>query len=257
VATHNTLLTGSLIDAAFLAPRQAMPRPTNRFAAAQEKAMAQRLQQLETALGEHTDNTPATVIALPAGKAPSAKRGHGISRTLIACLLSAALGASAMWLAMQDQTATSATQRQPITLPVAATAIVSPVEQAQPESVPSAANSIPDEKQIGDLLETWRQAWQGHDLPAYLAAYGSGFTPADGGSRDAWVAARSKKLAGNAAIEVQLHNVVIERLEQDRFKVSFEQDYASGSYREVGRGKTLHVAREGDGWKIVREQQTR
>lgn len=257
MATHNTLLTGSLIDAAFLAPRQAMPRPANRFAASQEKAMAQRLQQLETALGEHTDNTPATVITLPVGKAPSAKGGHGITRTLIACLLSAALGASAMWLAMQDQTAASTAQRQPITVPVAATAIVSPIEQAQPESVPSAASSIPDETQIGDLLETWRQAWQGHDLPAYLAAYGSGFTPADGGSRDAWVAARSKKLASNAAIEVQLHNVVIERLEQDRFKVSFEQDYASGNYREVSRSKTLHIAREGGEWKIVREQQTR
>ena len=39
--------------------------------------------------------------------------------------------------------------------------------------------------------------------------------------------------------------------------ISFQQDYASGSYREVGRGKTLDVAREGGEWKIIREQQTR
>ena len=257
MATHNTLFTGSLIDAAFLAPPRATPRPAKPFAAPQEKAMAQRLQQLQTALGEHTDSAPATVMALPTEYAPPAKSDHGKSRTLFACLLSAALGASTMWLAMQDQTGASATQLQPTAVAIAPSAIVSPALQAQPESMAPAANRVPDETQIGDLVESWRQAWQSHDLTAYLAAYGADFRPADGSSRDAWVTARSKKLAGNAAIEVQLHNVVIERLEQDRFSVSFQQDYASGSYREVGRGKTLDVAREGGEWKIIREQQTR
>lgn len=257
MATHNTLLSGSLIDAAFLVPPRATPHPANRFAGVQEKAMVHRLHQLQTALGEHTDTAPPTVAAAPVDKRLPARSGHGMAGTLLACLISAALGASAMWLAMQDQAGASAAQRQPVAVAVAPSAIVSPAEKLQPESVAPATNLIPDETQISNLVEGWRQAWQSHDLTAYLAAYGADFQPADGGSRDAWVTARTKKLAGNAAIEVQLHNVVIERLDQDRFRVSFQQDYASGSYREVGRGKTLDVAREGGEWKIIREQQTR
>jgi len=220
--------------------------------------MVQRLHQLQTALGEQTDTAPPTVAAAPVDKHLPAKSGHGgMAGTLLACLISAALGASAMWLAMQDQAGASAAQRQPVAVAVAPSAIVSPAEKVQPESVAPATNLIPDETQISNLVEGWRQAWQSHDLTAYLAAYGADFKPADGSSRDAWVAARSKKLAGNAAIEVHLNNVAIERLDQDRFRVSFQQDYASGSYREVGRGKTLDVAREGGEWKIIREQQTR
>lgn len=257
MATHNTLFTGSLIDAAFLLPPRATPQPANRFAAPQEKAMAQRLQQLQTALGEHADTPPPKVTMAPVENRAPAKGGHGMAGTLVACLLSAALGAGAMWLAMQDQTGASAAPLQPTAVTIAPSAIVSTAVEAQPASTTPLATSALDESQIADLLENWRLAWQGHDLTAYLAAYGSDFIPADGSSRDAWVAARSKKLAGNAAIEVQLHNIVIDRVEQDRFKVSFQQDYASGSYREVGRGKTLDVAREGGEWKIIREQQTR
>jgi hypothetical protein len=246
-----------LIDAAFLVPPRARPQPADRFAGAQEKAMVQRLQQLQTALGEHANTPPPAVTMAPEKNRAPAKNGHGMAGTLIACLLSAALGASVMWLAMQDQSGASAAQRRPIAVAVAPSAIVSPAEKVQPESVAPATKLIPDETQISNLVEGWRQAWQSHDLTAYLAAYGADFKPADGSSRDAWVAARSKKLAGNAAIEVHLNNVVIERVDQDRFRVSFQQDYASGSYREVGRGKTLDVAREGGEWKIIREQQTR
>lgn len=257
MATHNTLLTGSLIDAAFLVPPRVTPHPANRFARVQEKAMVNRLQQLQTALGKHTDKAAPTLAAAPVDKRIPAKNGHGMARTLAACLLSAALGASAMWLAMQDQARASAAQLQPSAVAIAPSAIVSLAEKAQLESVAPAATRITDETQISNLVESWRQAWQSHDLDAYLAAYGADFTPADGSHRDAWLAARSKKLAGNAAIAVHLHNVVIERLDQDRFRVSFQQDYASGSYREVGRGKTLDVAREVGEWKIIREQQTR
>lgn len=217
--------------------------------------MAQRLCQLESALGEHSDTPPPAHSAVSRNTNIPAK--HGTARTLIACLLSAALGASAMWLIMVDRMDASAAQQPSVIVTVPPTAIVSPATLALPESAPVIAHSVPDERQIGDMVESWRQAWQSHDLSAYLGAYGAAFTPADGSSRDAWVAARSKKLAGNATIKVQLHNMVFERLEQDRFNVSFQQDYTSGSYREVGRGKSLLVARENGEWKIIREQQTR
>lgn len=254
VATLNTLHTGSLIDAAFLARPRSSARPMGRFAPPQEKAMTQRLHQLQRALGEKAEHPPEPLMAHAARSDVPEKRGHELSRTLLACLLSATLGAGAMWLAMLDQTDSLAT-RQQAGASIPPSAIVSPAAAAPSEAAALISNGIADETQIGNLVEDWRQAWRDQDIGAYLAAYGAAFAPADGSSRDAWVAARSKKLAGNAAIDIQVRDVAIERLAEDQFKVSFRQDYASGVYRESGRAKTLDVAREDGHWKIVREQQ--
>lgn len=254
VATLNTLHTGSLIDAAFLARPRSSARPMGRFAPPQEKAMTQRLHQLQRALGERAEQPAKPLMAHAARADVPEKRGHALTHTLVACMLSATLGAGAMWLAMLDPTDSFAT-RQQAGASIPPSAIVSPAAAAPSEAAAPIANGIADEAQVGSLVEGWRQAWRDQDIAAYLAAYGADFVPADGSSRDAWVAARSKKLAGNAAIDVQVRDVAIERRGEDRFKVSFRQDYAAGAYRESGRAKTLDVAREDGHWKIVREQQ--
>lgn len=256
MATLNTLHTGSLIDAAFLARPRTSTRPAGRFAPPQEKAMAQRLHQLQGALGERVEQRPEPLTARAARPDVPEKHGHGLARTLLACLLSATLGAGMMWLAMVDQTGTFALPALPAAnASIPASAIVSPVAAPPGKSAAAIPNGIADETRIENLVDNWRQAWRDRDLAAYLAAYGADFIPADGSSRDAWVAARSKKLVGKTAIDVQLRDIVIERLGEERFKVAFLQDYAAGSYRETGRSKTLHVAREDGQWKIVREQQ--
>ena len=77
---------------------------------------------------------------------------------------------------------------------------VHPIETQQPEVMPArasitAAPKIPDEQQVGQLVEEWRSAWQSRDIGGYLKAYGTGFSPSDGNSRDAWITARQNKLA--------------------------------------------------------------
>lgn len=112
-----------------------------------------------------------------------------------------------------------------------------------------------DKERIEALLESWRQAWQAHDIKGYLRHYGDAFKPVDGSSRNTWIAARTKKLSTKIPITVSIKEIAMERIEPDLFKVSFVQSYASGTYNETGRGKTLLVSRENGEWKIVREQQ--
>lgn len=250
----NTLRTGSLIDAAFLAPPRASTPPPGRFAAHQEHAMAKRLHQLQKALGDKTDKPPVTPAATAACAATGERQGRGMARTLLACLLSATLGAGATWLVMAGLDAAPVKPGQAATVRISPTAIASADAPALAAPV---ALTIPDEAQVGELVEQWRKAWSSRDLAAYLGVYGDAFEPAGGGSRDAWIAARTRKLAAPAGIEVQLRDLVIEGLGEDRYQVSFLQDYASGSYREAGRAKTLQVAREDGQWKIVREEQAR
>lgn len=244
MATANSLHTGHLIDAAFLTRPRATPRPELRLATGHEQAMAQRLHQLQTALGNEHSGVPGNTMPRTAKTPPPSTQQFGTASVLLASLASAALGASAMWFAMTANT--SYAELPPA--PVAASVV-------QQRAEPLAAESVADERQIEDLLESWLQAWNEHDIETYLASYGKQFTPADGSSHGSWVATRTKKLATTAAIDVQIRDVSLTRQAPDLFKVSFLQDYASAGYREAGRAKSLLVARSDGHWKIVREQQ--
>lgn len=258
----STLQADNLIESALFA----QPRTSQPVANGHQQAMAKRLAQLQTAMGANDADAHATAPA-PSSK-PTAAPGLGLSACLLTSLISALLGASAMWLltpghstsvapvAAQNNArfsvaAPAAIDPQAVTPPAAAiiTAAITPPAAAPSPSLPK------DESLVEQRIEDWRQAWGKHDVAGYLGAYSASFTPADGSSRADWVAARSKKVGSKAAIEVAINDLALERQGPDRFKVSFRQDYASGSYREVGRSKTLLLAREDGGWKIVREQQ--
>lgn len=260
MATLNTLRTGSLIDAAFLTPPGS--RPAARFAAHQEKAMADRLRQLNSALGGAASEpvialaTKAPYVAAP--EARPTKSGSTSWQMILACVVSAALGAGASWLTMSPGEAPSAEPQAAVVVSVPASVIAEsapPVAAASKDVAVTAVAAAPADIEIGAMLESWRQAWRNRDVATYLDAYAATFKPADGSSRDDWINTRTRKLAGAAAITLDLRNVAIEPTEQGQYQVSFLQDYASGSYRETARGKILTVVREDGHWKIAREQQ--
>lgn len=93
-------------------------------------------------------------------------------------------------------------------------------------------------------------------MMAYLDHYNEAFTPADGVSRRDWIASRYRNVGGRTSIEVQIKDLQIFPLSDDRVRVGFLQDYASGSYREIARPKTLElVLGPDDRWRIVGEWQ--
>lgn len=207
--------------------------------------MARRLAQLQAALGCDDSGNPTN----PAQALTAAPVARPARLTLVsACLISAALGAGAMWLATPG--AAPGTSPSMVAVPVA-----SPPPQPDASAGWATSAITSDEIRIEAVLEKWRQAWSERNLAGYLDTYGTGFIPADGSSRADWVAARTKMLLKKSAIKVGIRDVSIERMAADRFKVSFRQDYESGKYRESGRAKTLNIEREDGGWKIVGERQ--
>jgi cytoskeletal protein RodZ len=131
--------------------------------------------------------------------------------------------------------------------PEAATA-VSAAERAEPQ--------IAMDEQVKAAVEAWRQAWSARDVPTYLEAYGKAFTPPNGATRKDWVASRYRNVGGRKAIDVQIKDLQVLSLEDGRARVSFLQDYASGSYKETKQPKTLVLVLEADArWRIVDEWQ--
>lgn len=251
MATVNTLHTGNLIDAAFLTRPQPNSRPELRLASDHQQAMAQRLHQLQTALGDEPAGTPDCALPRAANTPLPATRQFGTTSILLVSLASAALGASAMWFALSTEASHAQSPVAPVVASVSSA--VTAANTAPPQAEPVAR--VADETQIENVLESWLQAWRDRDIATYLASYGEQFTPADGSSHSSWVAARTKKLGSATAIDVQIRDVTMTRQAPDLFKVSFRQDYAAGNYREAGRAKTLLVARTNGQWKITQEQQ--
>lgn len=215
-------------------------------------ALAKRLEQLRTAMGE--DAPPGTTPAAPTASAIPASapgRTFGAGTLAATALLSALAGAGLMWLATANDTPAPAAQIKPIGIAPAATIL-------PPPAIPVATAPPPilsTEDEVRERLESWRQAWASRDSEAYLRHYSPDFTPADGQKRADWAAARRKNLASRSDIDIQVRELRIEQIDDDRLKVSFLQDYASGNYREKSQEKTLLFVRHGPEWLIAGEWQ--
>lgn len=236
------LETGSIIDTATMLlgskPQPSGKPPSN----VHQLAMARRLEQLEAALGN--DEPPPKI---PAGTpTTTVRRGFGAGSLVVTAIVSALAGSTAMALTLRQEAPRPAAASVPV--PVAET--VRPVA-----AIAAAVPAISDARQIEARVEAWRSAWARRDVAAYLAVYSPDFKLADGGSHDAWVAARTKKLAAGAPIALTISQLTLKPIDGEHFQATFLQDYAAGAYRESARPKTLLFARQDDEWRITGEWQ--
>lgn len=236
----NALCSDRIIDSASML-FGSTPQPPSRNAASQ-LAMRRRLEQLNAAMSQPDETMQDPEFAPPP---ESTAKPAGSKIMLIVVALAAAIG----WSALISWTTQHQGQGAPVTPPIqsAPTALIAPAAVSTP--------AISDETAINELLTDWRSAWAQRDVANYLIAYSKDFKPADGSSRGTWAATRAKKVAEGAPITLDIHQLTLDRVDADHFKVSFLQDYASGNYRESARPKTMLIAREGSEWRIIEETQ--
>lgn len=222
-------------------------------------ALARRLEQLQRAMGESPAAEPPATQAVSIS--PSAAPRTTQSATLLAtALVSALVGAGAMWLAIGGQPASEPPPTQIVNAaPVPVAPPVAPQAPVAEAAAPAASELAPmvnrDEDQARELLEAWRQAWSSRDSDAYLSFYSPNFTPADGQKRAEWAAARRKNLDSRPLIKVEIRDINVERVDDQQLKLAFLQDYAAGSYRETAQPKILQLVRQEGKWLIAGEWQ--
>lgn len=100
-------------------------------------------------------------------------------------------------------------------------------------------------------VNTWAQAWEKQDMPGYLAAYSDHFSPAGGGSLNAWKEERRQRIVGKQAIVVNVRNLQV-TVDGDQATAKFRQYYAAGALKTTTR-KTLAMRLEKGHWRILRE----
>lgn len=120
-----------------------------------------------------------------------------------------------------------------------------------PPSKPAPA-AAPSESLSQQLLG-WAAAWSAKDLAHYKSYYAKSFTPEKGRSIDQWVIESQARLNKPGEIKIAISEFKTTPLDADKATTEFKQTYNHGKYHDVVI-KRLEWVREGNRWKIQREQ---
>ncbi len=113
--------------------------------------------------------------------------------------------------------------------------------------------AAPPPETVQQALTAWAAAWSAKDFPRYRAYYASSFTPENGRTLEQWASDRAVLFARPGAITVGIDGLKVHTPDANRATTEFVQTYTSPNYRDVST-KRLDWVREGDRWKIQREQ---
>lgn len=126
-----------------------------------------------------------------------------------------------------------------------------PARLAEPLSRPLEAAPLPETLQ--QALAGWAAAWSSKDFPRYRGYYAKHFTPEDDLSLEQWASGRAVRLGTAGDITIGVSELKVNTADADHATTEFRQSYTSASYRDTVT-KRMAWVREGDNWKIQREQ---
>lgn len=105
---------------------------------------------------------------------------------------------------------------------------------------------------VKSALFAWAEAWSSQNTTGYLNAYSDNYEPRGDTKLSDWVRSRRQSLSSPAWIKVEISDMQVSLLGNDRAQASFNQHYKSNTYEDRER-KRLTLVREDGGWRIVRE----
>ena len=109
-----------------------------------------------------------------------------------------------------------------------------------------------DKTRIASLVESWRKAWEGKKLNAYIAHYHPAFK-SGGKNRSAWKSYKNGLNKRYKRISVKVSGLKVKQVDSSKAFAYFKQNYSSKTFRSE-RYKRLEFRKKGLSWKIFREQ---
>lgn len=131
-----------------------------------------------------------------------------------------------------------------------------PTRTPVPAPTPVAAPVQCGEKDIGEMLKDWTNAWRSKNQDTYLAFFSTKFEPPKGQKLDAWKTMRRERLTKSGPIQLTLDRISSKLAGSSRAEANFVQSYSADGFHD-NVNKTLDLNCENGKWKILRERVTR
>ncbi|WP_170167515.1 tetratricopeptide repeat protein [Amphritea balenae] len=102
------------------------------------------------------------------------------------------------------------------------------------------------------LINGWANAWSSQSVQDYLGFYTSQYSPSSEVTHEEWVWGRNKRLSKPTFIKVDISDISLAKMENDKIRSVFKQTYQSNTYKDSVY-KTLIFTKENGSWKIMTE----
>ncbi|MFA6013974.1 MAG: tetratricopeptide repeat protein [Gallionellaceae bacterium] len=139
----------------------------------------------------------------------------------------------------------------PVAAPAAKPLALSPAENSKPAATKTAASNSQEE--ATKTVQEWAAAWSAKNANKYLSFYAKSFKAPGGESRSAWETQRKERITKPKSIRVEVKNVKVKTIDDNRVSVSFKQFYRANT-AQISTGKTLELIKANDKWLITEER---
>ncbi len=108
-------------------------------------------------------------------------------------------------------------------------------------------------EQVINQIENWRVSWEGQNLDAYLEFYAKGYYADGFNNAQDWRLARKNSLYTPKFIRLNLTDIVLEAIADDKVKARFYQDFRSSRFSDKVQKQLIwqYINQE---WKIIGER---
>ena len=103
------------------------------------------------------------------------------------------------------------------------------------------------------LVGIWADSWSKQDIGQYLALYSKNYQPELGRSQDEWRDLRRERLTKPQYIELNIENVRLRKIDENRIQVKLQQSYRSDFYQDRIL-KSINLIKENGSWRILMER---
>jgi len=109
------------------------------------------------------------------------------------------------------------------------------------------------QEEVTAAVRRWAEAWSRQDLNDYFSMYSESYRPELGRSQDEWRDMRRLRVTRPQWIELDIEDIRVRKVSEDRIQVKLKQSYKSDFYQDRIL-KSINLIKEGGEWRILMER---
>ena len=119
----------------------------------------------------------------------------------------------------------------------------------------SLQDSLPDivRQEVIATVQQWAESWSQQDLTGYFSYYSESYRPELGRSQQEWREMRRYRLPKPQWIKLNVDDIKVRQISEDRIQVKLKQNYRSDFYQDEIL-KSINLIKEDGQWRILMER---